>query len=232
MDEEVYRDALTVAREELYELLRQRAEIDGRITKLRETVDGLAYLLNEEDGSQSMEMGLTSAVAKVLRVTGEALTPSAIRNELAMMGYNVKKYKEIIPSIHKVLQRLHEKGFVDIGTQVTKDGKKRSGRKVYIWSPIQPNIAKDYMHNTYGWVVDEVANQKGVIDPFAGQAIVATQRGIDTMKLIAAAEKPKIIYTDPPYAATKKKGNPAREKSSIDKMVERQREEIEKKKKK
>ncbi|HKP38487.1 MAG TPA: hypothetical protein VJT71_16630 [Pyrinomonadaceae bacterium] len=137
MKEDPYVSALEFAQQELEELTAMRAEMDGRIARLRETVISLAYLVSKEDQSEMPDvagLGLTEAVAKVLRLSGMALTPAQIRDELARRGFNVKKYVDIIPNITKVLQRLATKGHVDPSVDGT------STRKVYIWSPMQPEI--------------------------------------------------------------------------------------------
>jgi hypothetical protein len=128
---------LDVAQQEYDELQTQRAEIDARLARLRETLVSLAYLVNEDGQTESLDatgLGLTEAVAKVLRLSGMALTPANIRDELARMGFDIKRYKSIIPTIVKVLARLHEKGHVD----ATRG--EQSEKTLYIWSPMQPGI--------------------------------------------------------------------------------------------
>jgi hypothetical protein len=135
LNENTYIEALDAAQRELEDLQTKRAEIDARIARLRETVVSLAYLVNDEGQNENLDVsgiGLTDAVAKVLRLSGMALTPADIRDELARMGFDIKKYTDIIPNITKVLRRLHDKGHVDVSTTIKGD------RKVYIWSPLQP----------------------------------------------------------------------------------------------
>ncbi len=134
-----YREALAAAQQEYDELQSKRAEIDARLARLRETLVSLSYLVSQDGETESLTvagLGLTEAVAKVLRLSGMALTPANVRDELARMGFNIKRHKSIIPSITKVLKRLHEKGHVDAthGEQ--------SEKTLYIWSPMQPNVFK------------------------------------------------------------------------------------------
>jgi hypothetical protein len=132
-NDEIYLKAFEEAQAELDELMAKRAELDSRISRLRETVVSLGYLVNDRPESESLSgIGLTEAVAKVLRISGMALTPANIRDELARMGFNTKRYSDVIPSITKVLQRLHKKGHVDISRPSAGE------RKFYIWSPMQP----------------------------------------------------------------------------------------------
>src|SRR6266481_4124638 len=137
MPKNPYREALDVAQQEYDELQTKRAEMDARIARLRETLVSLAYLVNEDGQTESLDatgLGLTEAVAKVLRLSGMALTPANVRDELARMGFDIKRYKSIIPSITKVLKRLHEKGHVD----ATRG--EQSEKTLYIWSPMQPDV--------------------------------------------------------------------------------------------
>src|SRR6266568_2897336 len=87
-----YKQALDVAQQEYDELQTQRAEIDARLARLRETLVSLAYLVNENTQTESLDaagLGLTEAVAKVLRLSGMALTPANVRDELARMGFDI-----------------------------------------------------------------------------------------------------------------------------------------------
>src|SRR4051812_8858188 len=104
MADKLYKDALKAAQQELDELQTKRAEIEARIARLRETVVSLAYLVNAEGQTENLDVagaGLTDAVAKVLRLSGMAMTPAQIRDELARMGFDIKKYADIIPSMTK-----------------------------------------------------------------------------------------------------------------------------------
>jgi len=166
--DKLYEDALEAAQQELATLQTRRAEIDARIARLRETVVSLAYLIGNEAASENLEVagiGLTDAVAKVLRLAGEAMTPAKVRDELARMGYDINKYTDIIPSIIKVLQRLHAKGHVDIGASP------KDGRKLYIWSPIQPSNPIGLSDADALMALAELVGQKEqpTIDAFSGQ---------------------------------------------------------------
>jgi hypothetical protein len=134
MSEQTYLKAYKAAQKEYEELQAKRAEIDSRLARVRQIVLSLARLVGDEQVTDSdlVDSGLTEAVGKVLRVTGASLTPAQIRDELARMGFDIKRFKSIIPSITKVLERLSKKGHVDIGKQ------RGSKKKFYMWSPLQP----------------------------------------------------------------------------------------------
>src|SRR5258706_12617 len=115
MSEQTYLKAYKAAQKEYEELQAKRAEIDSRLAVVRQIVLSLARLVGDEQVTDSdlLDSGLTEAVGKVLRVTGASLTPAQVRDELARMGFDIKRFKSIIPSITKVLERLSKKGHVD-----------------------------------------------------------------------------------------------------------------------
>lgn len=195
-----YKEALIAARQELSELLTKRAELDARIARLRETVVSLAYLVNDAGQTESLDvadLGLTDAVAKVLRLSGMALSPANIRDELERLGFDTKKYTDIIPNITKVLQRLNIKGHVDISIP----GK--GERRLYIWSPMQPSRhLREVCPKCFGTGLELVpgmgartcdCRQAGppIIDPFVGHG--------------STPAKTDIVITNPPYSTPKSK---------------------------
>src|SRR4029077_6014915 len=81
-----------------------------------ETVD--PELLNRVNASTSgagqmagQEMGLTEAIRWVFRQPLlMPLTPTQVRDKLAEMGYELDKYKHVMPPIHNTLKRMKEAG--------------------------------------------------------------------------------------------------------------------------
>src|SRR5947209_19712235 len=117
------------AREKLKELLRQEIEIKEQISHWGPIVEQLARLLGETvdpeiasrinelkqaDASTSgagKEMGLTEAIRWVFRQPVLLpLTPTQVRDRLAEMGYDLDKYKHVMPPIHNRLKRMKEAG--------------------------------------------------------------------------------------------------------------------------
>jgi hypothetical protein len=113
------------ARERLTELLRKEAEIKEQISGWVPVVEQLARLcgetmdkelvkranpaLNPEIAAQ--DMGLTESIRWVFRQGHLVpLTPVQVRHELAQMGYDLEKYKHVMPPIHNTLNRLKEAG--------------------------------------------------------------------------------------------------------------------------
>jgi hypothetical protein len=117
------------ARDRLRELLRQEAEIKDQISHWGPVVEQLARLtgetvdqdiasrineLNEDQAGAStagQEMGLTEAIRWVFRQPLLLpLTPTQVRDRMAEMGYDLSKYKHVMPPIHNTLKRMKEAG--------------------------------------------------------------------------------------------------------------------------
>jgi hypothetical protein len=117
------------ARERLKELLRQEIEIKHQITHWVPIIEQLARLTGEivdpdiasrinelkqdEASAQGagQEMGLTEAIRWVFRQPLLLpLTPTQVRDRMAEMGYDLSKYKHVMPPIHNTLKRMKEAG--------------------------------------------------------------------------------------------------------------------------
>jgi hypothetical protein len=117
------------ARDRLKELLRQETEAKEQISHWGPIVEQLARLtgetidpdiasrineLKQDEASSSgagAEMGLTEAIRWVFRQPLLLpLTPTQVRNRMAEMGYDLSKYKFVMPPIHNTLKRMKEAG--------------------------------------------------------------------------------------------------------------------------
>jgi hypothetical protein len=117
------------AQDRLRELLRQETEIKEQISHWGPIVEQLARLTGEtiepdiasrinelkqeqESGSGAgQEMGLTEAIRWVFRQPQILpLTPTQVRDRMAEMGYDLSKYKHVMPPIHNTLKRMKEAG--------------------------------------------------------------------------------------------------------------------------
>jgi hypothetical protein len=117
------------ARERLRELVRQETEIKDQISHWGPIVEQLAKLSGEtiepditsrinelkqdEEVAQGagQEMGLTEAIRWVFRQPLLLpLTPTQVRDRMAEMGYDLGKYKHVMPPIHNTLKRMKEAG--------------------------------------------------------------------------------------------------------------------------
>jgi hypothetical protein len=113
----------------LKELIRQEIEIKDQITHWGPIVEQLARLSGEtidhdiasrinelkqeEEQAQAagQEMGLTEAIRWVFRQPLLLpLTPTQVRDRMAEMGYDLSKYKHVMPPIHNTLKRMKEAG--------------------------------------------------------------------------------------------------------------------------
>jgi hypothetical protein len=119
-------------RDRLRELLRQETEIKEQISHWGPIVEQLASLTGEtvdhdiasrinelkqeEAGGAGaagagQEMGLTEAIRWVFRQPLLLpLTPTQVRDRMAEMGYDLSKYKHVMPPIHNTLNRMKEAG--------------------------------------------------------------------------------------------------------------------------
>jgi hypothetical protein len=117
------------ARDRLKELIRQEAEFKEQISHWGPIVEQLAKLswqvvdpdiasiineLRQNEASASgagQEMGLTEAIRWVFRQPLLLpLTPTQVRDHLAQRGYELDKYKYVMPPIHNTLKRMKEAG--------------------------------------------------------------------------------------------------------------------------
>jgi hypothetical protein len=119
------------ARDRLKELLRQETEIKDQISHWGPIVEQLARLTGEtvdpeiasrinelkQDASAQgtgQEMGLTEAIRWVFRQPLLLpLTPTQVRDRMAEMGYDLSKYKHVMPPIHNTLKRMKEAGEIN-----------------------------------------------------------------------------------------------------------------------
>jgi hypothetical protein len=120
------------AKERLKELLRQEIEVKEQISHWGPIVEQLARLtgetidpdianrINELKQDQEsaagtgQEMGLTEAIRWVFRQPLLLpLTPTQVRDRMAEMGYDLGKYKHVMPPIHNTLKRMKEAGEIN-----------------------------------------------------------------------------------------------------------------------
>jgi hypothetical protein len=125
MSDETASVLLKYATERLSELLRQETDVKGQISHWSSVVEQLAKLSGEmlepeiasrikdlkqeEQTGSGAEMGLTEAIRWVFRQPLILpLTPTDVRDQLAKMGYELEKYKFVMPPIHNTLKRMKE----------------------------------------------------------------------------------------------------------------------------
>jgi len=129
MADEIATKMYESARDRLKELLRQEIETKDQISHWGPIVEQLARLtsatldsdiaskineLRQDEASAQgagQEMGLTEAIRWVFRQPLLLpLTPTQVRDRMAEMGYDLEKYKHVMPPIHNTLKRMKEAG--------------------------------------------------------------------------------------------------------------------------
>jgi hypothetical protein len=117
------------ARDKLKDLLWQEIEIKEQISHWGPIVEQLAQLSGEtvdqdiasrinelkqneaSDDGAGAAMGLTEAIRWVFRQPSLLpLTPTQVRDRMDEMGYDLSKYKHVMPPIHNTLKRMKEAG--------------------------------------------------------------------------------------------------------------------------
>jgi len=127
MGDQTAKDLFGSARTRFLELLRQEAGVKEHISHWAPIVEQLAKvaeetlepeiskrimeLKREQEESIGQEMGLIEAIRWVFRQPHILpLTPTQVRDELGRMGYDLEKYKHVMPPIHNTLKRMKEAG--------------------------------------------------------------------------------------------------------------------------
>lgn len=143
MTVDTYKRAFEQAVKELADLMEardyldaQREDFDKRISTLRDGLLGLSTLAGIGNPQKEYpdlfpelidpDIGITGAVRKVLAHSGDYLSPVAVRDGLEQMGFDIKKYKNILASIHQILKRLYDNKEAAITT--------REGKTLYKWN--------------------------------------------------------------------------------------------------
>jgi hypothetical protein len=127
MSDETASALLKYARERLLELWEQQSDVKDQISHWGSVVEQLAKLAGEplepemasrikelkepEQPGAGQEMGLTEAIRWVFRQPLILpLEPTDVRDHLAKMGYELEKYKFVMPPIHNTLKRMRDAG--------------------------------------------------------------------------------------------------------------------------
>jgi predicted transcriptional regulator len=142
---ESYKKALETARRELVERAAQREWIDRRIGQLKKFIEGIGPLVEGEelevyaatlsaaiDGEHDpggvivASEGITDVMKRAF-VLNDSLTPTEVRDQLIVMGFDMERFSNVLATIHSVLKRLVEQQWLE---QIEKDGKPAYRRRV------------------------------------------------------------------------------------------------------
>ena len=102
-----YKTALDAACRECERLLAERADLDGRLAKLHDSIQALMRLCGYEP---TVPWGLSDAIRVVLKRADAALTPLDVREQLRSVGFDLARYASDLSVIHTTLKRLHKAG--------------------------------------------------------------------------------------------------------------------------
>ena len=105
------------------------SQLKAEAAKLQSKIVALARVCDQEIEPDSLlgrflaetaASGLTNGIRAVLQANREWTTPTAIRDDLLRLGYDLSDYKNVMASIHTVLGRLVEAKEVE---RILKKGK-------------------------------------------------------------------------------------------------------------
>ena|SRR5438270_7789057 len=125
-------------REELGAYIAKTQALEDQIIGLQQTAAGLAKTLGEQYTAED-ELGLTDAIRRAFKQNeGRDFTALEVRDELESMGCDLKKYGNVMASIHSVIKRIQDK---DIWHASTKNGKPayRWGQRPVTKAPPAPH---------------------------------------------------------------------------------------------
>jgi hypothetical protein len=139
-----YESELETFTRELESLVRQRAEIDRKIHRVKQVIQGIAALagIDVDESLASLteyeNRGLASGIESILKVFGLPLGAAAIRQSLIAAGYDLSGYANASSVINTILNRLANKG------RVKKELTELDGQSVttYEWIGMPPNLRK------------------------------------------------------------------------------------------
>jgi hypothetical protein len=101
-----YKKALAKAISEWNKLASEERKIAVRKAQLKETISALRTLCSEPPDINSLS--LSDAIRLMIRSTRDGLSRVGIRDKLTEMGYDLRKFKNPMASIHTAVDRMVE----------------------------------------------------------------------------------------------------------------------------
>ena len=110
--------ALNDANAEIQRLIKQRNEIDLKLSKLKQTVSALSALCErplpelkvQPRATVDADLGISDAIRKVMFESKLPMTAPQIRDSLLNLGYDVDQYSSILTVIHNTIKRMEKQG--------------------------------------------------------------------------------------------------------------------------
>jgi hypothetical protein len=129
---EDYRRALDAAVREYEALIKQRADLDGRIAQLTHSIGTLTRLCGYVP---TVPWGLTEACRMVLKAAGQPLTVTEVRAQLEAMGFDLSRYSNALAAIHTVIRRLGDSHETELVARAWS-------KPAYVWKGVPPDIPR------------------------------------------------------------------------------------------
>jgi hypothetical protein len=128
MNDNILKQALEAAKDEMAKLLLERRVIDEKLSKLAPCVEYLSKVCDISPTVQSvpsmLDVGLSDAIRFVFKSASprSGLTPTEVRDRLREQGFHLDRYANELPPIHNTIARLAAAG--EIEPLVRPDGAK------------------------------------------------------------------------------------------------------------
>jgi hypothetical protein len=104
----IFKAALDKAMADWNDLARKEKEMVVRKAQLKATIIALSALCSDLPDINALS--LSDAIRLMIRSTGGGLSPIGIRDKLDEMGFDLKKFKNPLASIHTAVNRLADSG--------------------------------------------------------------------------------------------------------------------------
>lgn len=103
----------------LGDCLKLQEMYEKKISGLRATIAALSRMLDEEFVEEDA-LGLTDAIRQAFKSAGTNgnLTATEVRGKLEMLGFDIRKYGNLMASVHTIVGRLVNSGYIrHVGTR-------------------------------------------------------------------------------------------------------------------
>ena len=114
-----YRQQIGRALRDLMQCVKQKREIDQRMSKLRHLIVANANLLPEAERAVFIQRanesfaGFTDSIREIFRTHVNGLTPIQVRDKLLELGFDLNSQSNPMASIHSVIRRLESAGEIE-----------------------------------------------------------------------------------------------------------------------